>query len=178
MGKYAKRSETARKNLVKKYKELVESRGFEFIDLEVEVRKSTNYYVIFSDGDRKVRQHTTSFKKGLISREDYLQELIKYPKGSGVYLFYIQDEIVYVGKTKHFHQRFCEHFSKKSSPLMLYKGLITKIDYCELNDADTNIYEQYLIATHKPRLNTSDVPVNNPSFKLPELNYCTYWVGK
>lgn len=175
MGKYDKRSESVRKNLIAKWKELVESRGFTFIDLEV---KDTNYYIHYQDGDVIKCQHSTSFKRGLKTQAEYLKEVMTYPRGQGVYRFFIGEEIVYVGKTKHFHERFSQHFSKEKSVIREVKHLITKIEYVELNDADTNVYEQWLIAKLKPRLNTADVPVSEPSFDLPELTYKTYRVEK
>lgn len=163
MGKYDKRSLSVRKNKLSKIKQEVEEKGLLFICVEF---RGTNNYIYFVKNGEVRRQALGSFRKGNRLRKEYLETC--WPVGSGLYKFYENEELVYIGKTKDFRDRFSSHFTKSKSNLFHAKGKITKIEICQLGESDTNILEMYLISKYKPKYNIKDVPKDEPTFIIQE----------
>lgn len=168
MGKYDKRSASVRKNTLLRHKKLVEDRGFTYICSDF---VGSNTWLYFIKDGEVVSQHITPFRRGLRLRKEYLETC--YPEGAGLYKFYKGEELVYVGKTNSFRERFSEHFTKHKTNLKDRES-ITKIEYCVLNDADTNVLEMYLIAKYRPDWNTKDVPQSNLSFTIEEPTFIEF----
>lgn len=175
--KYAKRSATQRRCYLDRLKALCESRGDVFICLDTNFDSAHSYGIYFERSGEVKSQNVHSYKRGLRLQEDYLKSVQRYPKGKGLYKFYIKDELVYLGKTKDFNLRFQGHFKTYKNPehykttIGKNKDFIDKIEICHLNESDSNIYEMYLLAKYKPKFNDKDVPADEPSFDLPELEF-------
>lgn len=175
--KYKQRSETQRKCYLERLQKLCESRGDVFISLDD--NKETSYaYGIYFERDGEVKyQNVHSYRNNRKLKEDYLEDIKRWPEGNGVYKFYSGDELIYIGKTNNFNTRFQSHFKTYKNKAH-YKttigkniSLVDRIEICELGEADTNIYEMYLLAKHKPRFNERDTASDYPSFELPEIEF-------
>lgn len=95
-----------------------------------------------------------------------------------LYKIYYDDELVYIGRTKQeLKQRLRHHFfggnamTKKLDILQT-----TRIEYCICEtEADMNLFEIYLIALYKPRINKDDKPCDNLTIYLPEPEFYQYF---
>lgn len=87
-----------------------------------------------------------------------------------VYKYYIDDQLIYVGRTNNFVERFKQHLRENS-----YYDKVNKIDIATFNsDGDMMIYEKYYIIKFHPPLNKVDMQFSSPSIELPEPDWITY----
>jgi hypothetical protein len=87
-----------------------------------------------------------------------------------VYKYYVDDQLLYVGRTNNFVERFKQHL--RENP---YYENVTKIDIATFySDGDMMIYEKYYITKFHPPLNKVDMQFSSPSFELPEPNWISY----
>ena len=87
-----------------------------------------------------------------------------------VYKYYIQEELLYVGRTNDFIRRFKQHLRENSK-----YNEITRIDIATfLSDGDMMLYEKYYITKFHPPLNQVDMQFSAPTFCLPEPVWETY----
>lgn len=87
-----------------------------------------------------------------------------------VYKYYIDKQLLYVGRTNNFIERFKQHL--RENP---YYNNVTKIDVATFeSDGDMMIYEKYYITKFHPPLNKVDTQFSSPSFELPEPRWISY----
>ena len=84
--------------------------------------------------------------------------------GYYVYFYYVNDELIYVGRTKTVWARYNAHLREHD----LYSQITKIIIYEFLSDADMMLYEKYYITLYHPPLNKADTQWNKPSILLPE----------
>ena len=87
-----------------------------------------------------------------------------------VYKYYIDEQLIYVGRTNNFVERFKQHLRENS-----YYDKVNKIDIATFNsDGDMMLYEKYYITKFHPLLNKVDMQFSSPSFELPEPHWTSY----
>ena len=87
-----------------------------------------------------------------------------------VYKYYINDQLLYVGRTNNFIERFKQHLRENSE-----YDKVTKIDIATFDsDGDMMLYEKYYIMKFHPPLNKKDTQFSSPSFELPEPQWASY----
>lgn len=69
--------------------------------------------------------------------------------GNGIYKFYENSTLVYIGRASNFRKRFCGHFNNKCSKHIKYN----KIDYIGIIQTNNIGLEVELIEKHKPKYN-------------------------
>ena len=89
-----------------------------------------------------------------------------------IYLYYCDNDLLYVGKTINSGQRFKSH---KSSSFWFKKATHIHIGKCS-TESDMNIYELYYINKLTPKFNIASVTNSKPSFILPELDFKIYTI--
>jgi excinuclease UvrABC nuclease subunit len=78
-------------------------------------------------------------------------------KCGGVYFLYIDDELVYVGRSVNLKMRLAEHLVRNSNS-KVYINDVTRIDCIKVDDIiDQQIYELHAIKTLKPKYNKSKI---------------------
>jgi len=87
-----------------------------------------------------------------------------------VYKYYINDQLLYVGRTNNFIERFKQHLRENSE-----YNKVTRIDIATFDsDGDMMLYEKYYITKFHPPLNKTDMQFSSPSFELPEPEWISY----
>lgn len=87
-----------------------------------------------------------------------------------VYKYYINDQLLYVGRTNNFIERFKQHLRENPE-----YDKVTKIDIATFDsDGDMMLYEKYYITKFHPPLNKKDMQFSSPSFELPEPEWISY----
>lgn len=87
-----------------------------------------------------------------------------------VYKYYINDQLLYVGRTNNFIERFKQHLRENSE-----YNKVTRIDIATFDlDGDMMLYEKYYITKFHPPLNKKDMQFSSPSFELPEPKWISY----
>ena len=87
-----------------------------------------------------------------------------------VYKYYINDQLLYVGRTNNFIERFKQHLRENSE-----YDKVTRIDIATFDsDGDMMLYEKYYITKFHPPLNKKDTQFSKPSFELPEPEWISY----
>ena len=87
-----------------------------------------------------------------------------------VYKYYINDQLLYVGRTNNFIERFKQHLRENSE-----YDKVTRIDIAIFDsDGDMMLYEKYYITKFHPPLNKKDMQFSSPSFELPEPEWISY----
>ena len=85
-----------------------------------------------------------------------------------IYKYYINDELIYIGRTNNILSRHKAHL-QKSDPHQIDFQKATDIYVAEFSsDADMMIYEKYYITKYHPRCNTVDMKWSMPTIELPE----------
>ena len=88
-----------------------------------------------------------------------------------VYFYFINDELVYIGKTNNIAKRLTQHKTKDY------------LDYCKVNhilfmvfdsEGDALDFERYYTRHFQPRLNISNKDCIPKSYKLPEQELFPY----
>lgn len=83
---------------------------------------------------------------------------------TGIYKFYNKNKnLIYIGKSHSLGNRILS--SSKERNAFYYTYCVTN------NKADTNVYEMYLIAKETPPKNSGDVVLDDPTIKLPPLEF-------
>ena len=91
-------------------------------------------------------------------------------KGFFLYKYYVDDELVYIGRTVNPVKRFFEHLNEDDS-----YGQINKIEIHECNNKSDMIFlERLLIAKHNPPWNIVDSDNGMISFSFPEITFKPY----
>ena len=76
------------------------------------------------------------------------------PKTSGVYFFYSQNNLIYIGKAINIKNRVKSHFFQPSYRDKLYISTVNKIGYLETNsEIEALVLEASLIKKHQPKFN-------------------------
>lgn len=87
-----------------------------------------------------------------------------------VYKYYVNDQLLYVGRTNNFVDRFKQHLRENPA-----YNEVTRIDIATFDsDGDMMIYEKYYITKFHPPLNKKDMQFSSPSFELPEPEWTSY----
>ena len=87
-----------------------------------------------------------------------------------VYKYYINDQLLYVGRTNNFIERFKQHLRENPE-----YDKVTRIDIATFNsDGDMMLYEKYYITKLRPPLNKKDMQFSSPTFELPEPEWISY----
>lgn len=87
-----------------------------------------------------------------------------------IYKYYINDELLYVGRTNDFIKRFKQHLSEN-----IQYNNVTKIAIATfLSSGDMMLYEKYYITKFHPPLNKVDMQFASPTFTLPEPEWNIY----
>lgn len=87
-----------------------------------------------------------------------------------VYKYYINDQLLYVGRTNNFIERFKQHLRENPE-----YDKVTRIDIATFDsDGDMMLYEKYYITKFHPPLNKKDMQFSSPSFELPEPEWISY----
>jgi hypothetical protein len=84
---------------------------------------------------------------------------------AGVYRYYHQGEVVYVGESHHIFRRLGQH---------QYRGKIIfdSYDYTPVNDPEERLrVELYYIQLHRPRYNRDGLPYEPKRYILPEIGW-------
>ncbi|WP_028608587.1 nucleotide excision repair endonuclease [Paenibacillus harenae] len=84
--------------------------------------------------------------------------LISREKG-GIFMFYNdRDELLFVGKARKLRPRIKKHFEDTVSIMKNYRGEVTKIEVCIVEDpVHREIYETYMINEFKAKYNVDKV---------------------
>jgi len=87
-----------------------------------------------------------------------------------VYKYYINDELLYVGRTNDFIKRFKQHLNED-----IQYNNVTKIAIATFfSSGDMMLYEKYYITKFHPPLNKVDMQFTSPTFILPEPEWNIY----
>ena len=101
-----------------------------------------------------------------LNEKDWISK-IPY-RSSGLYYFYIDDEIVYIGKAVGIRQRITTHFNENCA--LTHR----QIDYSKITKIRITFgnceYEREEILKHRPRWNIKD----NPFYKVEKNQVCSY----
>lgn len=91
-----------------------------------------------------------------------------------IYRVFVDDQIVYVGRTKQLlPHRIQQHFKAH------HFDHATKIQFAEVEtEADMNLYELYYILKWKPKLNQKDIAPDRLTRDLPELDWRDAYLPK
>ena len=90
-----------------------------------------------------------------------------------IYKHILNNEVVYIGKTKNIHQRITQHLGEKDS--VLWKASIDKIMIADVEtEIDLDLYETYLINTLKPKYNSSKLYKGKSRLNFDELKFYEY----
>lgn len=82
------------------------------------------------------------------------QQIAKLPKTAGVYLFYSDKELVYIGKAINIKDRVKNHFMQPSYRDNLFIAKVTRIDFINTeSEIEALILEAQLIKKHLPKYN-------------------------
>jgi excinuclease UvrABC nuclease subunit len=91
------------------------------------------------------------------SCDQYHEYIEQLKKKSGIYLFYDDNELLYIGKTVNLYSRLIGHING-SSNLKDVKHNFKRVEVIFINDVvGREIYETYMINTLKPLLNVDKV---------------------
>lgn len=108
---------------------------------------------IINDGRSTERRDYNSLKEWqhFYRYQDYFEEVDETL--GGLYLIYVEEGSLYIGRTISMKKRIKEHFAG-STPLKRYIKDFTKVECMFIQDiTDQEIYEAYAIKIYKPILN-------------------------
>ena len=87
-----------------------------------------------------------------------------------VYKYYINNELLYIGRTNDFIKRFKQHLNEN-----IQYNNVTKIAIATFSSSgDMMLYEKYYITKFHPPLNKVDMQFTSPTFTLPEPEWNIY----
>lgn len=92
------------------------------------------------------------------------------PKEGGVYVFYFEDQPVYVGKAEQLQNRICSHITGKSNTSKIHTSFQTVEYFLEDCPVKRDMYETYLINELQPEFNYHKCFLFKPKYvKFPSV---------
>ena len=93
-----------------------------------------------------------------------------------VYRVWYGDVVAYVGRTNRpVRDRIREHLTSAPSTRSVDPKKVTKIEYATFErQADAYLYEIFYICLFRPPLNVDDLPSDEPSVRLPDVEWIAF----